>query len=311
MPLCNRRTQSTGLCLLIAGLSVLLGACNSLFYHPDRLHRLDPSALGIDFEEVHVPLESTDPKATVHAWFLKPQAQRFKAPKTKEPPSAWPTVVHFHGNAENMTSHILFVSWLVELGYEVVTFDYRGYGKSPGSTTRSSTVEDGAAVLRFLVDTHQHKNLVVIGQSLGGAVAVASLSRLPKASPARQAIKGVVLESTFASYRQMARSKLAELGPLALLQKPLSYLVSDEDSAIDSIHDLGDVPLLQIHGDKDPVVPWAQGRLLFDAAQDSALNETRRQWITVPGGGHTPAFGWSASPYHGQLLAFIEALGDR
>ena len=283
--------------LLCLGSAMILGACNSLFYHPDRDLRMTPARLGLKFEETTVPVGKDPKNSYVHLWIVTPEGAKDAAPP--------PIIVHFHGNAENMTSHILFVAWLVKRGLSVVTFDYRGYGQSPGTPSRQSTVEDGVAVLDYIARRSEQDNLFVLGQSLGGAVAVAALASLPPEHPARRALRGLVLESTFASYRRLAEAKLAQMRPLHLAKVPLSYLVTDGSSAVDAIGNLSTVPLMQLHGDADEVVPQEQGRALFDAAAATAVPTAERQWINIPGGGHTPSFGWDASPYHDQLVAFL------
>ncbi|UPT75824.1 MAG: lysophospholipase [Elusimicrobiota bacterium] len=58
------------------------------------------------------------------------------------------TIVHFHGNGENMTSHYLFVYWLALERWNVFTFDYRGYGASGGEKSIAGSVADGAAAIK-------------------------------------------------------------------------------------------------------------------------------------------------------------------
>jgi hypothetical protein len=115
----------------------------------------------------------------------------------------------------------------------------------------------------------------------------------------KSCFSGLILDSAFASYRSLARSKLAGVWLTWPLQWPLSYLVTDEFSPIDAIAQLR-VPLLMIHGDRDPVVPLAEGQQLF-----SAYPHQPKEWWLVPGGGHTAAFGDEASPYRPRLVQWL------
>lgn len=289
----SRASLSAALALL--GGSTLSSACNSLFYYPDTYQRLDPERLGLAYEDLRLPVGRAKEQENVHLWLIEPQSEH--KPR--------PTVVHFHGNAENMSSHVLYVAWLVQRGFEVVTFDYRGYGQSTGKVTRSSTIEDGTAVLSHITETLGRRDVFVLGQSLGGAVASATVAQVIQRPTPKQSIKGLVLESTFASYRRLARTKVAGIWLLWPFQFPLSYLVTDEGAPGNSMQHLGSVPTLHLHGDADPVVPLSEGKALFEDAKQWSAPAITRRWVTIPGGGHTPAFGSATSPYREQLVAFL------
>ena len=195
-----------------------------------------------------------------------------------------------------MSTHFLFTSWLVEHGYDVITFDYRGYGKSTGIPSREGLVADGAAVIDWV---RKHKKLgkediFILGQSLGGAVAIPSV-----VLAGEKGIRAVIVDSTFASYREIARDRLGTVWLTWPLQYPLSYLVSDEFSPIDSVPKLT-VPILVVHGIRDGVVPIEFGRKLFYAA-----NTDRRKFWEVNLLGHTSAFYKDSSPYRAHLADYL------
>jgi alpha-beta hydrolase superfamily lysophospholipase len=251
--------------------------------------------LGLTFEETSLPV---GPEQEIHVWIMSPHdIQR-----------STPTVVHFHGNAENMTSHVLYVAWLVQRGFEVVTFDYRGYGRSKGQAHRLSTIEDGTTVLQYVINNLGRRNIFVLGQSLGGAVATVAVAKALEETDNEDAnpIRGLVLESTFDSYRKMARSAVGQFWLLWPLQIPLSYLVTDDLSPEGSVQHLNQIPILQLHGDADPVVPIERGKGLFQQLHTGERTDTNRTFITIPRAGHTPAFGGEQSPYRDVLVEFIQ-----
>lgn len=260
-------------------------ACNSVFYQPDSEDGVTPTDYKLEFEDFTVKSEDG---ATVTAWKIKP--------KLKDKNGPLGTVIHFHGNAENMTTHVGYVQWLAEEGYYVVTFDYRGYGKSTKEPSRDGLVLDGVAVLKYVASEPVLGKLpgFVIGQSLGGAVAIPSYVEANVSN-----IRAVVVESTFGSYRGITRDKLASFWPTWLFQWPLSFLVSDGKSPLDYVEQFK-APLLVIHGTHDKVVSFEMGKELFDAAQ----NPDKTFW-EIPGGGHTPAFGKPRSPYRPRLLEYF------
>lgn len=242
--------------------------CNSLFYHPDAVSWTLPQRKSDSFEDLRVPVGGTG--ETLHAWFFK----------TKMPAKG--TVVHFHGNAQNMSAHVLFVGWLLDEGYNLLTFDYRGYGQSSPKVTRKRTLEDGHTIMNWASEKFPTTPLFVIGQSLGGAVAATVLNQRRY-----NQVKAVMLESTFLSYRDLAQTKLASFFLTWPLQWPLSFLVSDALSpALFAADD--NTPTLVVHGSRDAVVPFSEGLALAEHLRDSAKAQV--VFRTELGKGHTPCF---------------------
>lgn len=268
---------------MIGLLSVVAGACNGLFYYPDSGMRLSPAQLGLAYEAHGV---QTADGVTLALWHLH-------AVGAERPP----IIVHFHGNAENMSTHVWFVAWLAEAGYDVITFDYRGYGESGGAPSRQGLIADGRAVLSWVRQRFPDRPLFVFGQSLGGAVAIPVVAELPPG-----AVRGVVIESSFASYRGMARAVLRRFWLSWPLQVPLSYLVTDDWRPAEALAALR-MPVLVVHGTLDPVVPEAQGRELY-----SHYKGPDGDFWSIPGAGHTAAFAAEDSPWR---TRFLEWLGRR
>ena len=127
-------------------------------------------------------------------------------------------MIHFHGNAQNMTAHFGFVSWLPALGFNLFVFDYRGYGTSAGTPNRRGVYEDSLAALDYIAARPDidHNRLLVLGQSLGGANAVAAVGSRPIAG-----IRAVVVDSAFAAYQDIVRDKMAAIPLLSFFRTPL------------------------------------------------------------------------------------------
>ncbi len=257
-----------------------LVGCNHLFYYPTK--NLFPQPKHQDFRSEEVTLKTPD-GLKLTAWVFRPHG------------SLAGNILQFHGNAENISTHIYGLLWLVQYGFQVVTFDYRGYGSSQGEPSRAGLVTDGRTVLRWICQDKRFAGLdtVVVGQSLGGAVAVPSLA-LEKTPCA----KLLVLDSTFASYRKVAQAKLSELWLTWPLQWPLSFLVSDEYSSRDYINQLK-LPLLAIHATEDPVVPFSEGMRLYKSYSGKTTI-----W-EVPGVSHTAALGQPQGPYQEKFSRFL------
>lgn len=267
----------------LLALSMLTG-CTNIFLQPDRVLRYLPERTEGRWEDVR--FKSADGADLIGLWF-----------SAKTTPSKG-VIVHFHGNGENMTSHYLFVYWLAAEGYDVFTFDYRSYGGSTGRKSIAGSIEDGVAALRAARGRAggSRERLIVIGQSLGGALALAALAR-----DGGEGVRGVILDSTFASYRKVARLKLGGFWLTWPLQYPLSaLLISDRWAPERLIARRKPVPLLMLHAEGDPVVPYTQGRTLFDLAP------APKEFWKLDSKGHTEAFYARASQYRPPLLAWLD-----
>lgn len=262
------------------------GCVSGLFYYPDRHLYQTPKQKGLDYEEVY--FKSAD-GTKLHGWFV-PAVGEAKG-----------TIVHFHGNAQNMTAHFSFIDWLPQQGFNLFTFDYRGYGRSGGTPSRSGLFEDSLAALDY-VRTRQDvdKNaLLVLGQSLGGANAMAAVGKGGGAG-----VRAVAADSAFYSYRSIVRDKIDNISFLRWLKWPLSFLLIGNSHSPGKVADkISPIPLLLIHGTADDVIPYHHAQWLFEKAK-----EPKTLW-TLEGAGHTAAFGPGSPEYKRRLVTFFnEAL---
>lgn len=255
-----------------------------MFYYPDYTLHDTPAGHGLTYEEVS--FTSSD-GTMLTGWFIPAVG------------AARGTVIHFHGNAENMTSHFGFVSWLPAAGFNLFVFDYRGYGMSTGHPGRTGIYEDSRAALAFLRSRRDidPSKLLVLGQSLGGAQAIAVVG-----GGERKGVRAVAIDSTFFSYRSIVRDKIAAIPLLANFKNPLSrLLIGDQLSPADYVAGIAPIPLLLIHGTADEVIPFPHAEMLLDRA-----GQPKTLW-RIDGGSHTGAFLASGSPYRQRLVEFFDA----
>jgi fermentation-respiration switch protein FrsA (DUF1100 family) len=269
--------------IFIGFLSAALFGCNGVFFIPYRAHVQTPKQLGLAYEDVY--FQAGD-GTSLHAWFLPAEGK------------SQGTILFLHGNAENISTHIMSVHWLPPRGFNLFLLDYRGYGASGGAASLSGVQDDMDAALRTLLarkDVDPNR-VVVLGQSLGGSIAIHNVAR----SPYRQHIRALVVESAFASYRQITREKLADFWLTWPLQWPLSWTVSDAYNPSASVSGVSPIPLLIIHGDRDSIVPVDHGKRLFELAQ-----EPKQIWI-VSAGGHIQAF--QHQSYRDRFVNYLTAV---
>ena len=255
----------------------LLGknAGNRFFYYPTKEGPYSPDEYGFRYEDVTFPSEDG---VKLHGWFIK--ALNVEKPKG--------TVVFSHGNAGAVGHHVGFASWLMKGGYQVLLYDYRGFGKSEGKLDRSGMLKDvrGAfAYLKTRKDVDQQK-LISFGHSLGGAKSIAALGQ-----KSVKGLRAVISLAGFASYKDMARIVGGEVG---------EDLVSDELSARDFVEKLSPVPLMIVHGKNDRVVPIGQGEVLFKKAKDP------KTFFKVENGGHNNALAMNEGDYEKKVLAWLD-----
>ena len=240
---------------------VLSGCLQDAFYYPDNVLYSTPQNAGLAYEPVS--FQSKD-GTRLSGWFIP-------AVGYADPKKAKGTVIHFHGNAQNMTAHWSFVQWLPERGYNLFVFDYRGYGASQGKPDPKGVFEDSDSAVNYVrarPDVNPDR-LLLLGQSLGGASAIDVLG-----SGNRQGVKAIVVESTFFSFSSIASDKVSSAGSL----------MDDVYSPERYVDKLSPTPFLLIHGTADPIIPYRHALRLIEKAHEP------KQLITVNGGSHIEAF---------------------
>jgi hypothetical protein len=253
-------------------------SCTSLIYHPDRYLYADPNAQGIKFKEYFI--RSYDGTRLL-AWDLKS--------KTADPENL---ILMFHGNAENLSSHVFNLTWMLDHKSDILIFDYRGYGLSEGSPYPKGLAEDGLKLLEIAHDKFKsghYKRFIVYAQSLGGSVALRSLEEVPW----RNDISLLVLDSTYRSPSDVAAEKTNGL---------LWWLISSEYTAEKHLTHLT-MPLLVIHAPKDPVVNYKFGEEIFALAPTP-----KKTFWRVEAGYHGDVFFVNKGEYRMQFLRHIENL---
>ncbi len=272
---------------MLIAFAIFFGGCSHLFYHPTREAFSNPKLAQVPIEEV--TFSSTD-GTRLSGWFF---------PASSRTPSVHaPTVIQFHGNAQNMTAHFASVFWMVEAGYQVFTFDYRGYGSSGGSPDQRGVHQDALAAIHEVQrrTPGRQRDIILYGQSLGGAVLARALQDLPH----KERISAVILEGTFDSYQAIARNMLGRSWITFLFQPLATVLVSDEYSPEQSFAKISPVPLLVIHGERDPAIPASFGRRIHARA-----DEPKTLWI-IPGGRHIDAMSRESGRYRADLIHWLE-----
>lgn len=266
---------------------IFISGCSTLFYFPDRYQYVKPENFNFKFQEVTFhPKDGTE----LIGWFFPAKT-----------PKVLGTIVHFHGNAQNMSAHFIGMSWVIERGYNLFVFDYRGYGISDGKPTPDGVYLDSLAALdqgRKLWADNGKGQFVVYGQSLGGAVAMRALADYKDIAE----VDLVVQDSTFMSYQDVGFHKLSR--SLLFPFSPLAYLLLTDKYSTREIVRKIDRPTLVIVSKNDKVIDQKFGKELYKTLT------TPQKWLWKVGGSHITTFHDPKGPTRDKLIELLKTLSS-
>jgi fermentation-respiration switch protein FrsA (DUF1100 family) len=193
-------------------------------------------------------------------------------------PAARATLLFSHGNAEDIGDLRFLLTDLAAAGYNVLAYDYRGYGTSDGRPSEDAAYRDIEAAYAYLTNTLHvaPSNIIVYGRSVGSGPSVDLASRRP--------VAGLVLQSGFTSaFRVMTHVKIAPFDRFDNLAK------------IPRVK----CPILLFHGTEDTVIPpWHSERL--EAAATAPVKR-----VPIPGAGHNDLVDVAGPLFSRELAAFV------
>jgi fermentation-respiration switch protein FrsA (DUF1100 family) len=239
-------------------------------FFPTRGESETPRDFGVPFEPITID--------TVDGEHLRGWVMRAPAPRAN--------IVYFHGNGANLSNWSPILAGIVQRGYSVVAFDYRGYGQSTGHPTERGLYKDIDAVLKQAwIGESRSVPTIYWGRSLGAAMAAYAATVRPP--------DGLIFESGFASARAAVR------GSVVLLV--LSFFSSYRFPAAEFAN-RAERPVLVMHGNRDTVIPFALGRELFDRLT------VPKQFVVIEGGDHNDAVPRDAQAYWTAVARFADGL---
>ncbi len=175
-------------------------------------------------------------------------------------------ILYFHGNTGSLRRWGKRAKRFIDLGYDVLMMDYRGYGKSRGAINEAVLHADADKWFAHAMKLYGEENVVVYGRSLGSGFAV------PLA--ATRAPRMLILESPFASLLDIASYQFPLLPYRWLLRYPMR-----SDKAMLRVK----CPVYIFHGKRDPVVPYKSALRLYSLVP----SDTHREMITFAKGFHS------------------------
>jgi len=212
-------------------------------YYPGRHIDNTPDSISLEFENVSVQTQDGE---TITGWYVPAGKSGSEAKKSH-------TVLVCHGNGGDIGDRVDTVKTLHDMGFNVLMFDYRGYGTSTGKPSEQGTYYDALACWNYLKTEKkaEAQDVIVFGQSLGGAIASWLAEQVHPGA--------LMMESTLTSATAMA----AKMFPYLPVRLFCSFKY-DSLSRIGKIH----CPVLIAHSRDDGTVPFEHGQKLFAAANE-------------------------------------------
>jgi uncharacterized protein len=232
--------------LLLAVPALYILVCSGLYFQQNELI-FRPEVLPADFRfsfpqpfrEVNVPVEG----ATLNAlYFTVPQSRG--------------VVLFFHGNSGSLRRWGEVADSFTGRDYDLLVFDYRGYGKSTGKIKSERQLHDDAdRVYAYVRERYPAENIIVYGRSLGTGIA-AQLA-------VRHTPKMLILETPYVSLKDLTATFYPYV-PGFILKYPLRT-----DLALPQVKS----PVYLFHGTNDAVVPYPSSERLLTLISSAKDND--------------------------------------
>lgn len=256
----------------LAAIAILVRAVEArLAFFPSAGEQQTPEDLGLTFEPATL---NTSDGERLRAWLLPG-------------PTATALVVYFHGNGGNLSVWLPILAGVQRQGFTIAAIDYRGYGASTGRPSERGLYRDVDAALEWAARSVKPALPVIYwGRSLGAAMAAyAATKRKPD---------GLILEAGFADVRSLQMRASPLLGLLSVFS---SYRFPAAEYA-----GRAGCPVLVMHGDADTIIPFSNGRDLYDR-----LPEPKR-FAVIGGGDHNDSSPPDPRSYWSTVHDFVDSL---
>ncbi len=207
----------------------------------------------------------------------------------------FPNILFFHGNGEIVADYDELGPIYNQMGINFLPVDYRGYGRSSGTPTVSAMMEDCHVIFEYVDNWLRGEgytgSLIVMGRSLGSA------SALELADTHGEKIDGLIIESGFAYAGPLL--KLLGADPVRL-----GYEEETGFANVDKIKRFKK-PTLIIHAEKDHIIPFSDGEVLYNASLASD-----KTFLKIPDANHNDIFSRGLTEYLDAVKTLAKKTGS-
>ena len=186
------------------------------------------------------------------------------------------TVIYLHGIADNRGSSTGVIERFTRRGYDVIAYDSRAHGESGGDACTYGVLEQRD--LRKVVDTLSAGPVVLIGTSLGAAVALQEAADDPR-------VTAVVAAETFSDLRTVASERAPFFFTQSAINRAFQLAEQRANLAVDAASPIAAAPritarVLLIHGAADVETPPSHSPRVYEALRGP------KRLLLVPNAGH-------------------------
>ena len=206
------------------------------------------------------------------------------------------TIVYLHGIADNRASAAGTIARFVPRGYDVIAYDGRAHGESSGDACTYGFFEKDD--LHRVIDTIQPGPVILVGTSLGAAIALQEAADDPR-------VAAIVAAETFSDLRTVGTERAPRFFTQRTIDHAFEIAESQARFQVDAVSpqraaERIRVPVLLIHGAEDTDTPPAHSQRVFDALKGP------KQLNLVPGAHHNQSL---SGPVWDEIERWIDGQG--
>ena len=248
----------------------------------------------LTYKDVWITVTNSQDK--IHGWWFSASENRKTMQLIPNEPRNLiknQTILYLCGRGGNKSysTNLAKVQGLVQLGFNVLAIDYRGYGQSEGDNpTELKLYQDSEAAWQYLTEEKKiaPETITIYGESLGGAVAINLAKKKPQA-------RALIVQSSFTSMTQ----QVLDLRVKELQLFPIQIILNQKFNSIKKVKSL-QMPVLFLHGTSDNVVKYYHSKALYNAAPEP------KELFLVPKGNHFNIYQPNNYSYLKAIVQFME-----
>ena len=272
---------------------------NNIVYRPESnisISNFGNRSLKLNPQNVKISVPNS--QTTIRGWWLDAPSRQQPVVAIKGEPvnilTTPKTMLYFSGTGGKTaySDNLARIQAFGQLGFSVLTVDYWDNGKrKPRLADESRLYQNAEAAWQYLTDTKQisPQDIIICGESLGGAVAMDLAVKQPNAA-------GLIVQSSFTSMVD----RIKQLHP-PLKIFPLELIIRQRFDSIDKVSSLK-MPVLFLHGTADSIVDYKMSRELYYVAPEP------KSLFYIPKGEHQRIYQPGTDSYLLAIEEFVSQL---
>ena len=181
-----------------------------------------------------------------------------------------------HGNGGNIATRQYVVNLMSKFKLNTFIFDYRGFGNSHGKPTEVSVLEDALFAYDYLLTKYKPEDIIIWGESLGGAAATFVASQRP--------CHKLVILSSFYSISHVINNNM-DINKLLAVSINCMFINPDKNIPSHEWMAKVRVPTVVVHSKEDEIIPWCSGEKLYNSCKSKD-----KMFILIKGKHREPYF---------------------